>query len=378
MLGAVSIGHYPNRCMQCPDPDPVSTRRTTQPIKTMTSGERVPISVLQRPRHEYSSNEGSVFCIDTHRIDTGIAVSRSRGTLVEFRQLELIDDTDHIYFHFRLRGDTQCLLGEGRRAEPHWMREGSGTLLYHPGGASTLRHIGALDGVTVMIDRGALLTHDEQIAATLGPRLAYGRLCQEAQANAEMHAAATALAQAVTPPQPGTPRPLSRHPLWIGGQAQVLVALFLESLGAVDESLGQAVPSDLALLVRARDLLLSDLANPPTIEALAKASGLSILKLKRGFPKCFGRTIYDMFQQERMLEAQRRLSAGAESVSTVAVDMGYSNLSHFAQAFRRQIGVNPSEVLKRRHRLMSPIPYEKRRSKASEGDMADEDGSTLR
>ena len=43
-----------------------------------------------------------------------------------------------------------------------------------------------------------------------------------------------------------------------------------------------------------------------------------------------------------MHHAQRQLADGKLSVLHVAADLGYSNASHFAAAFRKQFGVNPS------------------------------------
>ncbi|MBW7902540.1 MAG: helix-turn-helix domain-containing protein [Rhodocyclaceae bacterium] len=51
-----------------------------------------------------------------------------------------------------------------------------------------------------------------------------------------------------------------------------------------------------------------------------------------------------LFMQERMHEARRRLLSGAGSVTEVATDLGYANVSHFAAAFRKRFGVNPASL----------------------------------
>lgn len=98
--------------------------------------------------------------------------------------------------------------------------------------------------------------------------------------------------------------------------------------------------------LHARDLLLADLSCPLTLETLSRQSGIGVARLKRGFPRHFGSTAHDLFQQARMSEARHRLSKGAGTVSEVASALGYSNFSHFAAAFRKVTGVNPSDVLK--------------------------------
>lgn len=92
----------------------------------------------------------------------------------------------------------------------------------------------------------------------------------------------------------------------------------------------------------AREYLVSDLSNPPTIDCLAKRVGLNQSKLKKGFKQIFGKSIYAYFLAERMHKAKQLLVAN--SVTETAIIMGYSNISHFSSAFRKQFGVLPKEI----------------------------------
>jgi len=96
------------------------------------------------------------------------------------------------------------------------------------------------------------------------------------------------------------------------------------------------------LLVAARDRLLRDLDAPPTIAELARETGLNQLKLKRGFKQIFGSSIYALFQRERMDRARQLLQD--HDVTETAMLLGYSNVSHFSSAFRKQFGVLPREA----------------------------------
>lgn len=96
------------------------------------------------------------------------------------------------------------------------------------------------------------------------------------------------------------------------------------------------------LLVAARERLLHDLGNPPTIAELARETGLNQLKLKRGFKVVFGHSIYALFQRERMDRA--RVLLQQNGVTETAMTLGYSNVSHFSAAFRKQFGVLPREA----------------------------------
>ncbi|MGD0349245.1 MAG: helix-turn-helix transcriptional regulator [Verrucomicrobiota bacterium] len=50
----------------------------------------------------------------------------------------------------------------------------------------------------------------------------------------------------------------------------------------------------------------------------------------------------------RMDEARRLLRETKKSMVDVALDMGYANPSHFAQLFRRETGLSPSDYRRQR------------------------------
>lgn len=95
-------------------------------------------------------------------------------------------------------------------------------------------------------------------------------------------------------------------------------------------------------LMQARDFLLQDLAAPPTIAEIALKVGLNQFKLKQGFKKLFNNSIYAYFQGERMKKAQSLLQH--HNVTQTAMIVGYSNVSHFSSAFRKEFGVLPGSL----------------------------------
>jgi AraC family transcriptional regulator len=100
-------------------------------------------------------------------------------------------------------------------------------------------------------------------------------------------------------------------------------------------------------LACAREMLLADLAQAPTIEQLARASGLNTFRLKQGFKKLFGLSVHALYQQERMRAAWELISSGRMGVTAAGEHLGYTNMSHFGIAFRKAHGMLPS-ALKRR------------------------------
>lgn len=110
----------------------------------------------------------------------------------------------------------------------------------------------------------------------------------------------------------------------------------------VCESCKVLAPRERRQLESARTLLLEDLSTPPTIAALARAVGMNQCKLKAGFKMLFGSSIYALFQEERMNRAKQLLAG--HNVTETAVMLGYSNISHFSAAYRKQFGHLPSQT----------------------------------
>lgn len=130
-------------------------------------------------------------------------------------------------------------------------------------------------------------------------------------------------------------------PLLVHAAALEFLAWQLKSLRP-DASGAGIAPRERKQLLAARERLLSDLSDPPTIEQLARETGLNQLKLKRGFKNLFGVSVYALFQRERMERARKLLLQ--YSVTETAMQLGYSNFSHFSTAFRKQFGILPSEA----------------------------------
>lgn len=79
------------------------------------------------------------------------------------------------------------------------------------------------------------------------------------------------------------------------------------------------------------------------LSELAREVGLSETTLKRGFHQVFDTTVFAYLRNRRMEKARSLLQAGQATVLEAAVQVGYSNPSNFAAAFRRAFGMNPKE-----------------------------------
>lgn len=98
-------------------------------------------------------------------------------------------------------------------------------------------------------------------------------------------------------------------------------------------------------LMKVEALLVKNFAiNPPTIDELSRISAMSPTKLKNDFKALYGVPIYEYYQKNRMLKAKSLLVLGRYTIKEVGQLVGYSNLSHFANTFKKEFGFLPSEI----------------------------------
>lgn len=99
-------------------------------------------------------------------------------------------------------------------------------------------------------------------------------------------------------------------------------------------------------LCRVRSILDRQYPNPPSLDRLARQTGLNQTKLKKGFKHLFHTTISSYLLNRRMEKGRELLQKGDTNVSEVAFKVGYANRAHFTRAFTRQFGYPPVTLLK--------------------------------
>ena len=87
-------------------------------------------------------------------------------------------------------------------------------------------------------------------------------------------------------------------------------------------------------------------AIPPTIKNLSRQVAMSDSKLKKIFKLVYGVPIYEYFQKHRMQKARIMLLSGNYTIKDVGYSLGYSNLSNFTLAFKKEFQKLPSEITK--------------------------------
>ena len=106
---------------------------------------------------------------------------------------------------------------------------------------------------------------------------------------------------------------------------------------------------DIDQMIKVEEILMKDLSSAPTIKELSRYAAMSPSKLKKQFRDVYGLPVYEYFQKLRMQKAKEFLLEGDKTVKAVGMQMGFSNLSNFSLAFKKEHKLLPSEVLKSRH-----------------------------
>ena len=86
------------------------------------------------------------------------------------------------------------------------------------------------------------------------------------------------------------------------------------------------------------------LASQITLDRLAAAVHLSPFHFARSFRATTGLTPHAFVTEQRLMIARDRLLREDASVTGVALEVGFSNISHFRRVFRRRYGLAPGEL----------------------------------
>ncbi|KWK57866.1 AraC family transcriptional regulator [Burkholderia ubonensis] len=139
---------------------------------------------------------------------------------------------------------------------------------------------------------------------------------------------------------------------WRGGaldaaQTRVAEVILDEIAASPPVTLGLPRPRD-PRVGRITDALSADLADNRRLEDWAAWAGIAPRTLSRRFVAETGLTFAQWRQQARLLRALEKVADGMP-VTTIALDLGYDNVSAFIDMFRRALGTTPGRYMEAGH-----------------------------
>ena len=96
----------------------------------------------------------------------------------------------------------------------------------------------------------------------------------------------------------------------------------------------------------ARDIIMEQMIDPPSLKELSRMVGTNEFKLKVGFKSVYSNTVYGYLADYRMEHARKLLTINNTRIKEVAAQVGYSNPSHFIAAYKKRYGITPKQHVK--------------------------------
>lgn len=102
---------------------------------------------------------------------------------------------------------------------------------------------------------------------------------------------------------------------------------------------------DISRINTAKNQIIDQLHDPPTVSKLARQAGMSASKLQEGFKMIFGKSVRQFIISLRMHKAMSMLGENGHSIGEIANLVGYTNKGHFSELFKKEFGILPSEYV---------------------------------
>lgn len=84
------------------------------------------------------------------------------------------------------------------------------------------------------------------------------------------------------------------------------------------------------------------LAGKLPIEQASKITGMSVRTLQRNL-QALGQSYRQVLEELQSKQAQKLLAGHEYSITTISEHLGYSNIAHFSRAFKKAVGLTPSQ-----------------------------------
>ncbi len=275
-------------------------------------------------------------------IEEGFYVLTYQNNGVENARVSEEINSSFIQFHFCLKGQATFLFNQGNYTFP--VEEENSVLLYNPQRDLPIDLLIApnswLIGVVISIKKfHSLFSEDADHIHFLSPENSTKKYYDTMPFSASM---AVVLSQILN----GKVQD-SMKALYLKGKVYELLSLYFNKDETADiEQCPFLIDDEHVRKIRkAKDLLLENMAEPPSLQALSEAIGLSLSKMKEGFKQLYGDTAYGYLLDHKMEEARRMLESQQFNVNEVGLKVGYSTSSHFIAAFKKKYGTTPKKYL---------------------------------
>lgn len=138
------------------------------------------------------------------------------------------------------------------------------------------------------------------------------------------------------------------RPIFIKGKVFELLSYYFSSHTETETEHCPYIANEetVSKIKQAKQIIIEEMNNPPSLSELAKKVGLNIKKLKTDFKEFYGDPVFTFLLNYKMELAKKLLQEQQLNVNEIAIHLGYSTSSHFIAAFKRKYKITPKQFAK--------------------------------
>ena len=280
--------------------------------------------------------------LDEITLEKGFYVLHFQNESNKVQSFERAIDSTFIQMHFCLRGNSKFLFNEGGYTFD--VLDNRSILLYNP--QRTLPINLEIQPKTTLV---SLLISIEKFHSLFSKESGYIPFLSDVNSNRKFYddteikaTVAMVLHQIINSNINNSIREL-----YVKGKIYELLSLHFQKEENTD---GEYCPflvdeQNVLKIRKAKDIIISRMAEPPSLQELALEIGLNLKKLKEGFKQIYGDTVYSFLFDYKMEHARKLLESNQYNVNEVGSQVGYSTASHFIAAFKKKFGTTPKKYV---------------------------------
>jgi len=275
-------------------------------------------------------------------LEKGFYVLHFQNESKEIQNFEREISSTFIQIHFCLRGNSKFLFNNGSYSFD--VTDNRSILLYNP--QRTLPINLEIQPNTTLV---SLLISIEKFHALFSKESGYIPFLSDENSNkkyyddTEIKPSVSLVLQQIINSNSNS----SIRDLYVKGKVYELLSLHFQKEENTD---GEYCPflvdeQNVLKIRKAKEIIISRMAEPPSLQELAAEIGLNLKKLKEGFKQIYGDTVYSFLFDYKMEHSRKLLESNQFNVNEVGLQVGYSTASHFIAAFKKKFGTTPKKYV---------------------------------
>ena len=277
------------------------------------------------------------FIVDEGIIFLKLSNDKEIGSVFEYKI-----DKNHIQFHFCIKGSSKFQFNNGNYSFP--VIDENSILLYNPNQelpiSAFLEPNSLVLSVLISIKKfHSLFSNQANQISFLNQDNIGNKFYKDNRQGPMMSVVLNQMAQQSVH--------VSMHTLYLRAKVFELMSLYFNKDKEMDIEQCPFLVDDknIKKIRKAKDIIISRMTEPPTLNDLSSEVEISLKKLKEGFKQVYGASVYVFLLDYKMQVSKRLLSSGNYNVNEVALKVGYSTATHFINAFKKKFGTTPKKYL---------------------------------